>query len=382
MNLLHIHWGFIVGGGSRYTQTLILLLKELCINSHLLLINDPRWQIDEEGLNRIEHKCISINGRLDFSWIRSVAEHIQSYNPDLIMTHGFNAHFVALMAQRKLNKRLPIVCSYHGPYHAENLKKVLLGFAYERFTEYFFRKHALAVVTVANHARMQLIKRGIPSDKITVIHNAVKDLSPQQPATDLRLKWRLHWNIKDDDILIGAVGRLDPIKGQKYLIRAFRSIGAQYKSVKLIIIGDGPERARLETLIRKSPFADRIIMAGNIPNADQVLPAFDIYVLPSLSECHSIALLEAMRSGLPIIATLVGGNSESIINEREGLIIPPGDSGSLAAALIRLLMDNTLCNRLGRDARERYLRDFTQDVMFKKTAAWFMTCLALSRRML
>ena len=167
--LLHFHWGFIVSGVSRYVQALERLSEEHGVSSHSLCIMDSRWQTDAEGLSRIDHTRIAISGRLDRSWIQPVAEQIQLRKPDLIMTHGFNSNFVALMSQRRLKQRLPVVCSYHGPYHAINLQTRLLGFVYERFTEYFFRRHAIAVVTVADHARARLIGRGVPAGKITVI---------------------------------------------------------------------------------------------------------------------------------------------------------------------------------------------------------------------
>jgi glycosyltransferase involved in cell wall biosynthesis len=372
--LLQIHWGFIVGGGGGYVQSLAQLSKEQGIHSHLLCISDPCWPTDEEGLRRIEHTRIPISGRLDLSWIQAVAEQVRLRNPDLIMTHGFNAHFVALMAQRRLNKRLPVVCSYHGPYHAVNLQKRVLGCAYERFTEYFFRRHALAVVTVADHARSRLIKRGVPAKKITVIHNAIDDTMPLPTRDNARAIWRQRWGVREDEVLIGAVGRLDPVKGHMRLIEAFTKMAGRSSAARLVLIGDGPDRGKLEARVRQSPAADRIFLAGRIAQAEQALPAFDIYVLPSLSECHSIALLEAMRAGLPIAATAVGGNPESIVHERDGLLVAAADTAALASALERLTGSSELSKRLGSNARKRYVRDFSQDVMLRKTARWLYSC--------
>ena len=372
--LLHFHWGFIVSGVSRYVQALERLSEEHGVSSHSLCIMDSRWQTDAEGLSRIDHTRIAISGRLDRSWIQPVAEQIQLRKPDLIMTHGFNSNFVALMSQRRLKQRLPVVCSYHGPYHAINLQTRLLGFVYERFTEYFFRRHAIAVVTVADHARARLIGRGVPAGKITVIHNAIEDSAPSPARDKVRAAWRQRWGVREDEVLIGAVGRLDPIKGHRHLIEAFEAVAGLSARARLIIIGDGPDRARLEAVVRQSPAADRILLPGQISRADEALPAFDIYALPSLSECCSIALLEAMRSGLPIVATAVGGNPESIVHEKEGLLVPAGDAVALASALEHLVSDKALSNRMGGNARKRYLRDFTQDVMLEKTAAWLKQC--------
>ena len=379
MNILQLHWGFLLGGGNRYVQSLEKLSLVHEIYSHGLCIIDPRWSIDEDGLSRIAHTRILIQSRLDRSWIAAVAEQIRCRKPDLLMTHGFNAHFVALIAQRHLKHIVPVVSSYHGPYHAINPQKQVLGIFYERFTEYFFRHHAMAVVTVAEHARQHLIRRGIPLEKITLIHNAIGDILPELKSNILRDKWRRHWGIREGDVLIGAVGRLDPIKGFTYLIEAFNSIALSNPSAKLILIGDGPDRARLESLVKKSPAVDRILLVGGIPDAAGTLAAFDIYVLPSLSECHSIALLEAMRAGLPIVATAVGGNPESITHEQEGLLVPTEDSMELVSALKRMAHDGGFRHHLGSNARQRYLKDFTLETMLRKTAGWLNKCAAAAK---
>jgi glycosyltransferase involved in cell wall biosynthesis len=379
MDILHVHWGFILGGGARYVQSIAQLSATRGIHSHVLCILDPSWPTDHEGLSQLRHTQILIRGRFDRSWIGAVANHVSCRRPALVMTHGFNAHFVAWAAQRRLERRLPVVCSYHGPYHPVNMRTRFLGLAYDAFTGYFLRQHAHAVVTVASHAKAGLVRQGVPARKITVIHNAVQDTAPSAPRAAMRAMWRQRWGVGEGEILIGAVGRLDRVKGQAHLIEAFSAVTSRHPRARLVIVGDGPDRGGLEAQARRILCPDRVILTGSISRAEEVLPALDIYALPSLSECHSIGLLEAMRAGLPIVATAVGGNPESITDGQEGLLVPSADPPGLAAALQSLMGDQAMSGRLGSGARARYLREFTEETMLRKTAAWLMECAAQAR---
>ena len=178
VKVLQIHWGFLVGGGGCYTQMLELLPSVAPISTHNICILAPGWSVDQAELGRTRHTRVDIRGRLDRSWIGAVCREIKQRNPDVIMTHGFNAHFVAWTCQRRLSRRLPVVCSYHGPYHPASLRTYLFGFAFQRFTEYLLRRYALAVVAVAHHAKARLVRRGALAEKITVIHNGIDENSP------------------------------------------------------------------------------------------------------------------------------------------------------------------------------------------------------------
>lgn len=374
MKLLQLHWGFLVGGGSRYVRALEQMAASYGIQSHGVCLLDPRWRIDEATLREVPHTRVALRGRLDPAWIAPVAQLIRAQQPDLIMTHGFNAHFVAWLLQRR-RASPPVVCSYHGPYHPVNLRTRALGLAYERFTEHFFRHRALAVVTVAGHARDRLVRRGVPAAKITVIPNGLSEQVPPRAGAASRLHWRRQWGVGDQELLVGSVGRLDPVKGQRDLVQAFAIVASGNPRAKLVLVGDGPDRAALEALIRASPAAGRIVLAGSIAGAEEILPALDVYALPSWSECHSIALLEAMRAGCPIVATAVGGNLESLVHEREGLLVPAADPATLGLSLLRLLGNDAMRRAFGTAARLRFLKDFAQEGMLRQTAQWLRACM-------
>jgi glycosyltransferase involved in cell wall biosynthesis len=132
-------------------------------------------------------------------------------------------------------------------------------------------------------------------------------------------------------------------------------------------------------LATKLGMAERILFTGFRSDVPDCLAAFDVFVLPSFAESHSIGLLEAMRAGKPIVATGVGGNTESVRDGREAIIVPPGDATALAEALSRLLGDSSARERLRQAARQRFESEFSLERMLRRTAEWLMACGAMAR---
>ena len=210
-------------------------------------------------------------------------------------------------------------------------------------------------------------------ERITVIHNGIESESPGQPQ-EKRLHFRALWQVSSNDLLIGAVGRLDPVKGFRLLIEGFDLASKYNGNLRLVIMGDGPDFPVLKRAASVSGMGSRIVFAGSVPEAAAALAALDIFASSSLSECHSVALLEAMRAGLPIVASRVGGNPESLEEGKEGLLVPAGDAVALARGIEALVSSRERREAQGRAARERFLRDFTQEVMLRKTANWLLGC--------
>jgi glycosyltransferase involved in cell wall biosynthesis len=238
---------------------------------------------------------------------------------------------------------------------------------YNGFTHWFLRSKARAIVTVAQHGADWLVGHGVDAGKITVVHNGIPDYRPDQ---ERYCSIRSEWGLSDEHLVIGVASRLDPIKGLEYLLEALADLAGHDPSVRLVLIGEGPARRSLELRAEELGIASQVYFGGMRSDVPDCLPAFDVFALPSLSEFHSIGLLEAMRAGLAIVATDVGGNRESLLDQREGLIVPPGDTRALTDALQRLVDDAQLRQRFGRAARQRFVADFTESAMLHKTALW------------
>lgn len=175
------------------------------------------------------------------------------------------------------------------------------------------------------------------------------------------------WPFAAGDWVIGTVGRLDPVKGTVLLVRAFAEVlrrrPAARASARLAIVGDGPERSAVERVIVEEGVADRVWLSGARSDVPALMRAFDCFVLPSLGEGISNTILEAMASGLPVIATRVGGNAELVREGMTGELVAPGDPAAIAEALVRLHDDRALARRFGEAARARACREFSVAAM-------------------
>jgi glycosyltransferase involved in cell wall biosynthesis len=360
-----------MGGVGKYAQLIDKVPLYAPVQITSLCILGKHWWHDEEGLNDISARKIYIESRLDFSWIARVAIEIDALSPDLIMTHGFNGHCVALVTRFLTQKKSRLICSYHGSYHATTPGRKIFEMVFNAFTEAYIRHVAQACVSVAAFSKKHLVEKGVSPSKVEVIYNGIID---DQPSVTVGKRLRRDWGIGDHEIVIGAASRIDPVKGLQYLIAAFSELCKYRSNLKLVIVGSGIMEQRLNAMINGCGLSDKVIFTGFRADVPACLHIMDIFVLPSLAEYHSIALLEAMRAGKVIVATDVGGNTESVRHLQECLIVPAADAVALAGAIGRIIDDRSLANRLGKSARERFRKHFTDETMVRHTAQWFQEC--------
>jgi sugar transferase (PEP-CTERM/EpsH1 system associated) len=216
-------------------------------------------------------------------------------------------------------------------------------------------------VCVSDDLRRWLVEevRVLPS-KVTTIHNGVSLARFGQAG---RLESRVRLGLPAEAPIIGTVGRLDPVKDQAGLIRAFATVRATHPEVLLVIAGDGPCRSDLQQVARTLGQADRVRLLGIRDDIPAVMAALDIFALPSLGEGISNTVLEAMATGLPVIATRVGGNSELVEDGVSGVLVSCQDHGALATAMVAYVRDSELRRRHGGAGRERATRHFSLERM-------------------
>lgn len=203
---------------------------------------------------------------------------------------------------------------------------------------------------------------GIPADRVTQIYNGV-DTQLFRPAEGGRGRMPDGLPVGTGDFVVGTVGRLAPVKDQAMLIRAcgrlVRGRAAGADRLRLVIVGDGPLRADLERIAADEGMGRLVFFPGARANVQEWLRAFDLFVLPSLAEGISNTVLEAMASGLPVVATAVGGNADLVEDGRSGCIVAAGDMDGTAAAIARYLVDPDVATNQGAAARERAERCFS-----------------------
>lgn len=206
-----------------------------------------------------------------------------------------------------------------------------------------------------------------PATKMDVIANGV-DTSIFRPSPQARQTTREMLGASAETLVVGAVGRLDPVKDHATLISAADMACQRGVNLRLVIVGDGTCRSALEKELSKRPaLLNRTFMPGNVGNVPDWMNGFDVFVLPSLSEGMSNTLLEAMAIGVTPVATVVGGNSEVVQDGISGLLVRPGAPGEICQALQQLVSVSRRA-QLGENARQRVLAAFSLDCMLSKYA--------------
>jgi len=279
--------------------------------------------------------------RFDLSVIPALRRIVESRVPDVVVTNSLKSHF--LMWRSRLWRKYPWVAFHHG--YTDTDRKMRL---YNRFDRWSL-PHADRLVTVCRAFAQELSgSTGIAIENISVQHNSIRRGPPVSTAEAEALRNRLE--IGDDERVMLSVGRLSREKAHIDLLQAFKLLGETRPdlSLKLIIVGDGPERARLAA-DADSP-GGHVIFAGQVSYVRSFYAVADVFALPSLSEGSPNVVLEAMAANLPIVATAVGGVPEIVENNESALLVPPNDPPSLALALATLLTDQDVAQRLATNA--------------------------------
>jgi sugar transferase (PEP-CTERM/EpsH1 system associated) len=212
------------------------------------------------------------------------------------------------------------------------------------------------------HAR----RTGFPARKIEVIHNGVDSLrfAPDAAARD---RVRRELAIASEQFCIGCVGNLIPVKDYLTILNAVDRLALSRRGWRLLLAGDGPELGRLKAFVdAHEGWKSQVIFLGRRADVPALLNAMDVYVLCSLTEGISNSLLEAMATGLPVLATRTGGNPEVVVDGKSGLLFPVGDADALAKCLLALMDGSELRAQLGALALRRVRTEFSMDSMVRR----------------
>lgn len=224
------------------------------------------------------------------------------------------------------------------------------------------------VIAVSEAARRVDIERaGAAREKVVVVYNGV-DLGAYPPVTpQMRAEARSALGLPSGIKLVGTVARLHPSKGIDCLITAAAQVLARLPHTRFLVVGDGTERAALERLARELGIADRLFFLGERRDVSFLLPGLDLFVLPSREEGMGIALIEAMASGVPVVATATGGIVEVVEDTVSGFLVPPGDANALAATIISALNAPRLADQMSTNARQRVAAMFSINTTVRRT---------------
>jgi glycosyltransferase involved in cell wall biosynthesis len=337
-----------------------------CENSLLLFYNvhAPNVEFYERARRRgISVRMVHCQGRADWHAIQQIEQYILEDGIDLLHTHGYKADLYGYVAARRSHK--PIVATCHnwvGGTAVLGIYNYLDRLALKRFN---------AVAAVSDAVARRLLGAGVSARKIETIANGI-DGEPFECAQPLpALAFGGHK-------VVGMVARLDIQKGFEYLLRAVRELRVAFRDLKVVIVGEGPDRKAIEDMIQEYGLQSNVVLAGQQSNMPGVYSALDVLVLPSLNEGLPMTILEAMAASKPVIATRVGAIPSVIQHGETGLLVDPGDAEGLRDALARLLSQPNLCRRIGGAAHDWVSRNYTSEIMVLKYRHMYEEVLGLS----
>jgi glycosyltransferase involved in cell wall biosynthesis len=281
--------------------------------------------------------------------LRNIKILIERIRPDIVHSHLLDSNFYSSLVCKRLS--VPHVCTEHGDVSmnksiSAKMKFLLLTVLTKK------------IVCVSEAVRKNTARVVLFPNKLMLIHNGIAVQEVKEST------FRTEVGIPDNALVIGNVGNLYPVKGQRYLIEAFSQLTESYPESYLVLVGRGSERRTLQTIGEELGIPPkRLIFTGFRRDVSNIIGSFDIYVQPSLSEGLPLSLLEAMSIGIPVIATDVGGVAEIIGNDERGMLVPPYSPGELLSCLNKVARHMFEFNQKAQTTKQ-FVRDkFSLDSM-------------------
>jgi glycosyltransferase involved in cell wall biosynthesis len=307
----------------------------------------------------LRHLSTPIRPLSDLRALGEVRSALATLNPDLIAAHSSKAGILARLAARSL--RVPVVFTVHGWAFTPGVPP--LQAALYRQVERLVGPLASRIITVSEYdRRLGLAARVAPEDRLVTVHNGMPDVPPELRADPARSPARLV-----------MVARYGAQKDHPTLLRALADL--RQHPWELDLIGDGPSMGQTEALATELGLAGRVRFLGQRTDVDRILAAAQVSLLVTNWEGFPLSILEAMRAGLPVVASSVGGVAESVRDGESGYLIPRADVAHLRDRIERLLTDPALRARLGAAGRARFVRDFTLSASVARTLGVYRAAL-------
>ncbi len=312
----------------------------------------------EQGISTF---AIPEAGRFDRDAMRAMKAAVETFRADLVQTHAVKSHFLCRLAG--LHRERPWVAFHHG-YTWPDLRARM----YNELDRWSLRA-ATRVVTVSQPFRQQVIDRGVEPGRIEIVHNAIAQSwgASREGADSLKAEL----GIAPGAPVLLIVGRLSREKDHETLLGAVERL----KNTHLVIVGDGPERRRIEASIAARKLRARVSLAGQKASAEPYYAVADVAVLSSLSEGSPNALLEAMAAGVPAVATRVGGVPEIASDGETALLVEPRDEASMAEAIAKLLSEPDFARAIAGRAQRHVSEHHSPEARMQRLLSIYMKVL-------
>lgn len=341
-----------VGGAEVLLANLIRRMDRTRFAPHLICLKE----LDELGKQLAsEIPCWHnlLRSKWDLSILPRLAKIFRDNQATAVITVGAgDKMFWGRLAAK--HAKVPVVCSaLHSTGWPDGVGK--LNRLLTRWTDAF-------IAVAKAHGEFLSTFEGFPASKVHVIPNGV-DTQRFQPRPDTRRLVRRKLNIPESAPLVGIVAALRPEKNHGLLVRSAVRILTEQPECHFLVIGEGPERPRIEQQIADLGLQHRFHLLGNRHDTPNLLASLDVFALCSLNEANPVSILEALSTGIPVVSTNVGSIKETVIHGQTGFLLPSEDAVALASKICELLSSPQLLQRLGQNGRQHIERGWSLENM-------------------
>lgn len=336
-----------LGGIESHSGTLAAVLVK---NGHNVIMGCHNEDSVKVGAGQlvVPARRINVRNSLDIAAVFKIIKIIMQNDIQLVIANGGREYWPAAVAAKLLQKKVIFV-----RHQRDSIRNT---------TRWLINNHVDRAIAVSGAVRDVMVNSGVDPEKIEVIYNAI---DPEQfnPDKVNRADAREELGIDNDDIVIGTVGKLRHGKGVFEIIHAAHALAGKYPALRLLFVGDGPERQPMERELKRLSMNDRVIFTGLRDDVERMYAAMDIFVLPSYNEGLPTVLIESMAMAKPVIATTIGGMPEVINDGIDGILISPKDQAALAGAIVRYIDDAGFAERAASAGRKKIEERFSVRVM-------------------
>lgn len=357
--VLHLSSTSGPGGAEMIVKRLASSLDLIRFRSIVCLFR-AGWLYDASHSAELPTSIIQINGAFDIRWARAFASLVRNERVEVIHTHEFTANVYGSLMGKMMG--IPVVATVHGKnYFAEQVK---------RRVAYRYVSRAARMVAVSEDLKQFIVQQvGVAENRVGVVYNGVT--VAESPSVDQLSAIRADLHLAGYDHVIGAVGSLYPVKGHIHLIKALPEILRACPKTILLVIGQGELEQALKAEVVKRNLDAHVRFLGFRSDVPALLWLFDVFVLPSLSEGLSMALLEAMAAGRPVVATKVGGNSELVLDGDTGFLIDSQSPEAISDKVVQVLRNKAQATGMGDRGRRRVVDKFSFRAMVDRYQSYY-----------